>query len=106
MSNQVIVHKGRVTTIGVSLGYNVSADVYSSEIRRDPEFTSPLLATWVVSWLTDGTDGELVLSLDDTITKQIEVDSGYMDLKRLTAGQPFPVFDRPLEVIFRGTVTA
>ena len=105
MSNQVIVHKGRVNTIGVSLGYNASADIYTSEIRRDPDFLSPLIAIWTVAWKTNGSDGELILTLDDLITKQIEVDSGYMDLKRVSAGNAFPVFDRPLEVIFRGTVT-
>jgi hypothetical protein len=105
MSNKVIVHKGRTNTIAVKLGMNVSADTFTSEIRSEPTVDSPLIATWEVSFLTNGSDGELVLRLDNTITEQIQADGGYMDLKRVTAGEPVPVFDRPLEVSFRGTVT-
>lgn len=105
MSNEVIVHKGRTNTIYVNLGINVSADTITSEIRADPDVDSPLLATWVVAFVTDGADGRLVLKLDDVITSQIKANSGYMDLKRIVGSEPVPVFDRPLEVSFRGTVT-
>ena len=64
-----------------------------------------LIATWDVAFVTDGTDGEISLTLDDLITGAIFYDKGYMDLKRMTGGEPIPVFDRPLEVLFRGTVT-
>jgi streptogramin lyase len=56
-------------------------------------------------FVTDGEDGELVLTLDNTITEQITANAGYMDLKRMVSGEPVPVFDKPLEVTFRGTVT-
>lgn len=105
MSNKVIVHKGRTNTLRVNLGINVQGDVFTSEIRAEPTVDSPLIATWVVSFVTNGADGELLLKLDDNETRQIKANSGYMDLKRVTGSEPIPVFDRPLEVSFRGTVT-
>jgi hypothetical protein len=84
---------------------NVSADTFESEIRSEPNVDSPLLATWVVSFVTNGSDGQLLLVLDDLHTSQIAANTGYMDLKRVSNGEPISVFDRPLEVSFRGTVT-
>jgi hypothetical protein len=106
MSNKVIVHKGRTNTVRVNLGIDVSADIITSEIRSEPDVAAPLIATWTVDFVNDGTDGELLLTLDDGDTKDITANSGFMDLKRVTQGEPVPVFDTPLEVVFRGTVTA
>lgn len=106
MANEVIVYKARDNTVKVQLGIDVSADTITSEIRSGPDQSSPLLATWTVSFETDGTDGKLLLTLDDTTTGQIAANIGYMDLKRvLTGGDVLAVFDKPLEVVFRGTVT-
>lgn len=104
MSNEVIVHKGRVNRIIVNMGIDVSGDTLTSEIRSQPTVDASLLDTWDVSFLTDGTDGKLVLVIDDT-TRTIDATKGYMDLKRESGGDPIPVFDKPLEVLFRGTVT-
>lgn len=106
MTNPVVVHKNRRNTVMVNLGFDVSGDTITSEIRAQPDHESTLIATWTVSFVTDGTDGRLQLVLDDSVTAGITVDSGFMDLKRLSSGEPLPVFDRPLEVSFRGTVTA
>ena len=105
MSNEIIVHKGRTNTLYINMGIDVSADTITSEIRSEPDLESPLIATWVVDYLTDGVDGKLVLVLDDLTTSQIAADRGYMDLKRISGAEPLPVFDQPLEVAFRGTVT-
>lgn len=105
MSSKIIVHKGRTNTLAVSLGIDVTADTFTSQIRAEPEQTSELIATWVVTKKTTGADGELILKLDDTVTATIKATSGYMDLKRMNGGEPIAVFDQPLEVIFRGTVT-
>ncbi len=105
MSNEIVVHKGRTNVVTVSLGVNISADTFTSQIRTEPNSDSPFIAEWVVTFATNGTDGELVLTLDDLITSEINVNSGYMDLKRISGAQPIPVFDRPLEVTFRGSVT-
>jgi len=108
MSNQVVVHKHRANTIQVDLGFDVSNDIITSEIRTEPSVEAPLIATWDVQFLTDGVDGKLVLSMGLADTDEIALNSGYMDLKRLIdgVGDPVPVFDQPLEVVFRGTVTA
>lgn len=105
MSGKVVVHKGRTNVLTVSLGFDVSADTITSEIRAQPDQASALIATWSVAFTTDGTDGELTLTMDNTATGAIEATSGYMDIKRVTGGEPVPVFDRPVEVEFRGTVT-
>jgi hypothetical protein len=101
--NKVVVHKNRVNVIAVSLGFDASDDVITSQIRSEPDSSSPLIIEWEVGFVTDGADGEIVLSIDAT---DITANSGYMDIKRITAGQAVPVFDKPLEVDFRGTVTA
>jgi hypothetical protein len=105
MPNTVVVHKGRTNIIACDMGLDVSGDLITSEIRTEPDVSSPLLATWTITFLTDGRDGELILTLDNTITSQIKANSGYMDIKRVSGGEPLPVFDKPLEVTFRGSVT-
>jgi hypothetical protein len=105
MANTVVVHKGRTNVISVDMGMDVSGDIITSQIRSEPDQASPLIATWQVTFFTDGTDGELVLTLDNVVTSQITANAGYMDLKRMVGGEPIPVFDKPLEVTFRGTVT-
>lgn len=105
MSNSLIVHKGRTNVIPVSLNMDVAGDTISSEIRAKPSAGSELIATWDVSFETDGSDGEIILTLDDSDTVDIAYTRGYMDLKRVTAGEPVPVFDKPLHVEFKDVVT-
>jgi len=106
MASQLIVHKGRTNVVTVDMGMDVSTDVITSEIRSEPDTESLLIATWEVAFASDGTDGKLVLTMDDVITSQITATGGYMDLKRVSGGEPLPVFEKPLEVEFQGTVTA
>jgi len=105
MSNTVVVHKNRTNTLYVDLGFDVAGETLESEIRSEATVGSDLIATWTIGFLTDGTDGRLILTLDDAITAAIAEAKGYMDIKRVSAGEPIPVFDRPLEVEFRETVT-
>lgn len=105
MGNSLIVHKGRTNIVPVSLGMDVSGDTITSEIRAKPVATSELIASWTVSFETDGSDGEIILTLDDSDTVDITYSRGYMDLKRVTAGEPVPVFDKPLHVEFKDVVT-
>ncbi len=102
---QIIVHKGRTVIVPVSLGFDVSQDIITSEIRVSKSRLSELIATWVVSFATDGTDGELILTLDDSMIMGTTKSSGYMDLKRVTGGEPLSIFDEPLEVLFTDSVT-
>lgn len=105
MPNKVIVHKHRTNVIPVNLGIDITGDTITSEIRAAEDPESTLLATWTVV-VTNAATGELELTVDNTITSEIEVDSGFMDFKRVSSGEPLPVLDRPLEVEFRGVVTA
>lgn len=105
MSNEIVVHKGRTNVLIVDLGFDVSADTFTSEIRADPKQTALLIATWEVDFVTDGSDGKIRLRLDDVITAQISANSGFMDVKRMSGGESLPVFDKALEVTFRGSVT-
>lgn len=106
MSNAVIVYVGRTNIIPVSLGIDVSDDTITSEIRETKDPESELIATWVVTNATDGVDGEILLTLDDSDSAEITHIRGYMDLKRVTGSEPVPVFRDPLDVIFQKGVTA
>ncbi len=56
--------------------------------------------------VTDETVGDLSLYLSHTITGYIRHNTGYMDLKRVTEdGSVEAIFDQPIRVMFRGTVT-
>ena len=104
--NQITVFKNRTTVVPVSLGFDVSTDTFTSEIRANKDHESPIIATWDVTFLNDGTDGELILTLDDSATVNIERTKGYMDIKRVTGGEPVAVFDDPIEVLFKSSITA
>lgn len=106
MEKQIFVDIGRTVTMTVGLGYDVSLDAFTSQIRAKKDPTSDLIATWDITFLNDGSDGELIFTLDDSATSTITHRRGYMDIKRITGGEPVSVFDEPLEVIFRKTVTA
>lgn len=101
--SKVIVYKGRTTVLPVSLGEDVSLDTFTSEIRT-PGGT--LIAEWNVAFDGDGTDGELIFTLDDSVSGPIEYSRGLMDVKRISNGEPLPVFEALIEVEFRDTVTA
>lgn len=103
MSDSIIVYKDRTNVITASLGIDVSGDTLTSEIRTE---SGTLIATWDVVFDSDGTDGELILTLDNSDVTSIGYPSGLMDIKRVTAGEPLAVFEEPIEVEFRETVTA
>ncbi len=109
MSNKLRVNKNRYNTIQVHLGYDISSydiEDIKSEIRSEPSVESTLIATWDVSFLTDGVDGKLVLVINTEVASQITANSGYMDvLLRTDDNEDIPAFDEPLEVVFQGVVT-
>jgi hypothetical protein len=103
--SQLIVYKHRTNLVQVDLGMDTSSDVITSQIRSEIAPDSPLLGTWTVT-AVDAANGEYLFTMDDTITAQIVPASGYMDIKRVSGGEPLPVLDQPIEVVFRGAVTA
>ena len=104
MAGSIVIQKGFSNTIPLVLGYDTTGDIISSQIRSGPSQDSPLIANFEVS-AVDATKGEYTLYLDDTFSSQIAVDRGWMDIRRETGGEPIPVFEEPLEVIFKGTIT-
>lgn len=102
MDDAVIVYKNRTNRLPVSLGYDVSGDTLTSEIRTE---SGTLIATWTVAFDNDGSDGELILTLDNSALGAVTHPRGLMDMKRMSGGEPLPVFDKPVEVEFRDSVT-
>lgn len=102
----VKVTRGRAKPLEVKLDYSVEGDVLTSQIRetRDPE--SALIADWSVAFVTDGSDGHLLLTLTSETTAAITQSTGFMDIKRVSNGVPLDVFDSPLKVIFTEMPTA
>lgn len=105
MSNQITVYKNRTNVKQVDLGFDVSGDVITSEIRAGKGVDSDLIATWTVEFVNDGTDGLLTLTIDDSNLQNITVRKGYMDMKRMSAGEPIGVFTKPIIVRFKDVVT-
>lgn len=103
--DQIVIKKGRTKVVSVKLPDDVSLDVITSQIRTGRTKTSTLIATWDVSFETDGSDGEVILTLDDSVTSEIAYKKGYMDMKRIIDGEPTDVFDHPLEVVFKSPIT-
>lgn len=100
------IYKNRTAVIPLSLGFDVSGDTFSSEVRVAPDVSSEKIAEFVVTFDSDGTDGELILTMDNSVVDLVTRTKGYMDVKRVSNGEPFAVFSEPLEVFFKGSVTA
>lgn len=105
MSGTLTIYRDRTNIVPLHLGYDVSADTFRSQIRVGKSKTSLLIAEFDVTFLTDGTDGELLLTLDDSVAATIVQDKGFTDVKRVSAGEPFQVYDEPIPVRFKDTVT-
>lgn len=106
MGNQIVIQRGRTNIVMVALGMDISADTFMSQIRAKTASDSTLLATWDVQKVDGGIDGVLQLTLDDAISATIVANSGYMDLKRISGGEPLSVFESPVEVIVKGVITS
>ena len=105
MYTPIVVHKGRTNIIILNMDEDISSDTFTSEIRVAEDVESTLLATWSIIFVTDGTDGKLQLTLFVADTEEIEYVNGFMDVKRVSGGLPFAVFDAPVPVVFREFVT-
>jgi len=106
MFGTIKLQRDRTNIISIGLGMDVSQDTFTSEIRIDEDPESDLIAALDVVFDDDGTDGELVLTLDNSVAETIERTYGFMDLKRVSAGEPLSVFLKPIRVVFEGVVTA
>lgn len=105
MSNDIVVHRGRVKTIQIETNEDLLLYDVFSDIRVGTSKDTDLIASWTVSKLTDGSDGLLVLSLSSSITEDITQNYGYMDLKKVYDGKSYSIFKYPLKVMFYNIVT-
>lgn len=101
----VVIHRDRKNYLTVDLGMDVSLDVLTSEIRVEEDVNSDLLATWDVAFATDGTDGQLVLTLEASAIANVTHTNAWMDIKRTTGGEPLSAFLQAVPVVFKGVVT-
>lgn len=99
----MVVHKGRVNTKTLKLNMDTTGETIKSEIRERPDIASPLIATWTVTEVDEAT-GEYNLFLDDS-DSLITQATGFMDVIRISGGQPIPCFNRVLAIEFEGSVT-
>lgn len=102
--NPIRIRRGRTERVTVYLPYPVKGDEITSQIRVAASRDSHLIATWTVDLNEDGT--KIYLTLDDSITTDIAESAGYMDLKRVTGGEPVQLLDHPLLVEISDPVTA
>jgi hypothetical protein len=111
VTEPVIIERDRTVVLQVELWADLTASSFASEIRAEIATDSALIATWtIVESTTINSEGDtvtlLTLTLDNTTTAAITADEGWMDIKRTASSEPFKVFDNPIPVQFRGSVTA
>lgn len=106
MYKPIYIRVGRHNTVAVRFDGDISTEVLTSEIRKEKSKTSELIATFTPSFATDGTDGILLLTLDQTASDGITFTNGWMDIKKIEDGKSTSAFQHPVPVIFEGVVTA
>ena len=103
--SHITVRKNRTNIVEVQLSYDLSTSAITSQIRRGRSPDTALIAEWDVRYKTDGTDGCLIFTLDDSVTAEIEDKTGYMDILRMEEGEPITVLEYPLSVVFQEVIT-
>lgn len=101
--NPIVIHRYRTERITVKLRNGVGSDPITSQIRTRVNPTSTKIADFEVDVSADGRT--IWLTLDDSVTREITVSGGYMDIKRISGGEPVNVIDTPIPVVFKNVVT-
>lgn len=96
----LVVHRNRTNVHLVSVGFDVAGQTILSEIRETTNSQSDLIAAWSVEIVGDGSSGELRLSLDNSVTREITHNVGYMDILRIQGGEPYSILEGPIQVCF------
>lgn len=99
---KIEVERGKTIILMVSLGFNVSESEFLCQMRQSESPESSLLATWAISFDTDGKDGELLATLDNSISSSIAMSTAWLFLDKVSESPPLPVFPEPLEVMIFG----
>lgn len=103
MTNPVLtVYKQRTNIYEfVFFGMDLSEDVITSQIRRGRSTTSHKIVEFEIRPKTDGKDGRFIFTIDDSNLQSITDVMGYLDIKRMSGGEPLPVLESPIEVVFQ-----
>lgn len=101
--NPIVIQRRRTERVIVKLAYSVSSDTITSQIRVGVNPTANKIADFVVTVSEDGRT--IYLDLDDSVTQYITQSGGYMDIKRVTGGEPVSILDDPIPVVFKNVVT-
>lgn len=102
MTAKLEVYTKRTNIVQVSAGMDVSGDTITSEIRA---LDGTFIAAWQIDFDNDGSDGELIFTLDDSVLSTVAYQTGLMDIKRVSNGEPYPMHDGKIEVEFQESVT-
>ncbi|TXH16171.1 MAG: hypothetical protein E6R03_05820 [Hyphomicrobiaceae bacterium] len=103
--DQIVIHRGRTVVVPVSVSYDLTGSTITSDIRKTRKASSDLIASWDVSFVTDGSDGDFLLKLPHGTTAPITDEIGYMDIKRIIGGEPTNIIDTPIQVVFVDAIT-
>lgn len=103
--DQIIIHRGRTVVVPVSVSYDLTGSTITSDIRKTRKASSDLIASWSVSFKTDGSDGDFLLTIPHDVTTPIVDELGYMDIKRVLDGEPTNIIDTPIQVVFVDAIT-
>ena len=100
----VDVHKHRTTELHVILPYPTENDIFTSQVRKGRSQATEVIVEWNVS-KSEESSNKLILVIDDELASTITETTGYMDIKRVTAGEPLAVFNDPILVTFKDVIT-
>lgn len=94
----VKVERTKTIILSITLGFNVSSFEFLCEMRENEDPASARIATWDMTFATDGKDGELLAVLDNSITTDLVQDTAWLFLYRVSGITHLSVFEEPLEV--------
>lgn len=109
-SGVIVIQRDRTEVVtvqfatGVGAGY--ASDTFTSEIHATKDPTSATIATFTVNSSNVASSDAITLTLDNSVTSAITADRGWFDVIRTSGGEPYRVFDEPVQVSFVDVPTA
>ena len=100
------IYKNRTNRVLFKSGVDAPEDEWYSEIRVGKTQDSDLIVAWTFEPVDGGDPGDFLISIDDSLLQDVSHSRGYMDIKRISAGEPLPVLKDIIIVKFKDTVTA
>lgn len=102
MADSLVVYKQRTNIFEfIFFGQDLSQDVLTSQIRRGQSSNSHKIAEFDIRPRTDGKDGRYIFTIDDSELENIPDVVGWLDIKRVSGGEPLAVLESPIPVTFQ-----